>query len=127
MNRNSERGMTLIEILVSIVILAIGLLMLAGGSLVVTRNLTSSRLEMLATARAEAQLDELRAIAASTPVRCTSVDFATSAAPLTIGPITLSWRVDAGGSDRTVRIRTRYRLPGGRSQGDDTLTAVIGC
>jgi type II secretory pathway pseudopilin PulG len=89
--------MTIVETLVAIVILAIGLLMLAGGSLVVTRNLTSSRLDMVANARAEAQLDELRAIAASTVPRCTSVDFATSAAPLTAGAITWSWRVEAAG------------------------------
>ena len=123
----SERGLTLVEILVAIVILAIGLLMLAGGSLVVTRNLTSSRLSMVATARAEAKLDELRAIAASTLVRCTSPDFATSVAPETLGPITLSWRVEAGGADRQVQIRTLYQRPAGRGFKADTLRAVIGC
>lgn len=127
MRTSSERGMTIVETLVAIVILAIGLLMLAGGSLVVTRNLTSSRLDMLANARAEAQLDELRAIAASTVPRCISADFATSAAPLTDGPITWSWRVEAGGADRRVMVRTLYSLPGGRGFEVDTLKAVIGC
>ena len=128
MNRASERGMTLVEILVSIVILAIGLLVLAGGSVVVTRNLTSSRLAMLATARAEAKLDELRAIGASTVPSCGSANFASSVSPQTIGKITLSWTIEpTTGAERQVRVRTEYLLPSGRGLKIDTLKAEIGC
>ena len=127
MSASSERGMTVVEILVAIVILAIGLLMLAGGSLVVTQNLTSSRLAMVATARAEAKLDELRAIAASTPVRCSSADFANSASAQTIGKITFSWRITpATGAERSVIVRTQYALHAGRSH-VDSLMAIVGC
>ncbi|HEV8456276.1 MAG TPA: type II secretion system protein [Gemmatimonadales bacterium] len=128
MNDTSEHGMTIVEILVAIVVLAIGLLALAGGSLVVTRNLTGGRMAMVASARADAQLDELRAIAASTPVRCTSANFANSAGPQTIDGVTLAWRiVPNAGAERHVYIRTQYALPGGRGSKVDTLRAVIGC
>ena len=127
MSAASERGFTVVEILVAIVILGIGLLVLAGGSVVVTRNLTRSRLEMLATARAEAKLDELRAIGASTVPSCTDANFASSVSSQTIGKITLSWTVDAAGAERQVRVRTQFLLPSGRGVKVDTLKAEIGC
>ena len=128
MSASSERGFTVVEILVAIVILAIGLLVLAGGSVVVTRNLTNSRMAMLATARAEAKLDELRAIAASTTPACGSVDFASSVSAQTIGKLTLSWTITpTAGAERQVRVRTEYTLPSGRGVKIDTLKAEIGC
>jgi prepilin-type N-terminal cleavage/methylation domain-containing protein len=128
MSASSERGMTVVEILVAIVILAIGLLVLAGGSVVVTRNLTRGRLAMLATARAEAKLDELRAIGASTVPNCGSVNFASSVSAQTFGKITLSWTITpTTGAEREVQVRTQYLLPSGRGLKIDTLKAEIGC
>ena len=126
MKRLSERGLTVVEILVAIVILAIGLLVLAGGSIVVTRDLTRSGLATVATARAQAKLDELRAIAASTEPHCISADFANSVSPQTINKITLSWEISTSGLQKLVRIRTQYALPAGRTH-VDTLRAIIGC
>jgi prepilin-type N-terminal cleavage/methylation domain-containing protein len=123
----NERGLTVVEILVAIVILAIGLLVLAGGSIVVTRDLTGSGLATVATARAQAKLDELRSIAASTIPHCAAAAFASSVAPVTINKITLSWVVtpDAG-AEREIRVRTQYALPQARTH-VDTLRAIIGC
>ena len=119
MSASSERGMTVVEILVAIVILAIGLLVLAGGSVVVTRNLTRGRL---------AKLDELRAIGASTVPNCGSVNFASSVSAQTFGKITLSWTITpTTGAEREVRVRTQYLLPSGRGLKIDTLKAEIGC
>jgi prepilin-type N-terminal cleavage/methylation domain-containing protein len=122
----SERGLTLVEILVAIVILAIGLLVLAGGSIVVTRDLTRSGLATVATARAQAKLDELRALAASTTPNCIAAGFASSVSAQTINKITLSWFVASSGSQREVRILTSYALPQGLTH-VDTLRANIGC
>jgi prepilin-type N-terminal cleavage/methylation domain-containing protein len=121
-----ERGLTLVEIIVSIVILAIGLLVLAGGSIVVTRDLTGSGLATVATARAQAKLDELRTIAASTEPHCSSANFANSVSAQTINKITLSWEITTSGLQKLVRVRTSYRLPQGRTH-VDTLRAIIGC
>lgn len=125
--RQSERGLTLIEILVAIVILGIGLLVLAGGSVAVTQNLTGSGLSSVASARAQAKLDELRTIGASTNPWCGSVNFAGSAAPQTFGKITLSWTINPDiGAERMVRVITSYQLPGGLTR-TDTLRGIVGC
>jgi prepilin-type N-terminal cleavage/methylation domain-containing protein len=123
---HSERGLTLIEILVAIVILGIGLLVLAGGSVAVTQNLTGSGLSSVASARAQAKLDELRSIGASTSPWCGSANFAGSAAPQTFGKITLSWTITASGAERIVRVITAYQLPGGKTR-TDTLRGIVGC
>ena len=125
--KHSERGLTLIELLVSIVILGIGLLVLAGGSVAVTQNLTSSGLASVASARAQAKLDELRTIGASTNPWCGSANFAGSAAPQTFGKITLSWTINPNsGAERIVRVITSYALPGGKTR-TDTLRGIVGC
>jgi len=125
--RQSEQGLTLVEILVAIVILAMGLLVLGGGSLVVTRDLTRSGLSTVATARAEAKLDELRTLAASTSPACGSANFTSSVSPTLIEKVTLSWTITPDfGAQRTVRVMTSYVLPGNRSHAD-TLQALVGC
>jgi len=125
--KHSERGLTLVEILVAIVILGIGLLILAGGSVAVTQNLTGSGLASVASARAQGKLDELRSIGASTNPWCGSANFAGSAAPQTFGKITLSWTINpSSGAERIVRVITSYQLPGGRTR-TDTLRGIVGC
>ncbi|HEY9383388.1 MAG TPA: type II secretion system protein [Gemmatimonadales bacterium] len=125
--KQSERGLTVVEILVALVILGIGLLVLAGGSVVVTRDLTRSGLATVANARAQAKLDELMTTAGATEPRCGSANFASSVSATTINKITLSWTITPNaGAQRTVRIITSYQLPGNR-QHTDTLRALIGC
>ena len=126
MKAMNERGLTVVEIVVAIVILAIGLLVLAGGSLVVTRDLTRSGLQTQASDLAQAKLDELRTYAAATEPRCGSAKFASSPSAVTVGKVTLSWTVTAAGAQRVVRVRTQYPLPAGRSH-TDTLRSYIGC
>ena len=126
MKAMNERGLTVVEIIVAIVILAIGLLVLAGGALVVTQDLTRSGLQTQASQIGQAKLDELRTYAAGTEPRCISAKFASSASPVTVGKVTLSWTVGASGSQRVVRVRTQYALPAGRSR-TDTLRSYIGC
>jgi prepilin-type N-terminal cleavage/methylation domain-containing protein len=127
MKRWNASGLTLVEILVAISILGIGLLMLAGGALAVTRDLTRSGLATLATARADAKLDELRAVAAATNPPCTSPSFASSTSTQTIMKISLSWTITpSSGAQRTAHVITSYRLPGGATHAD-TLRALIGC
>lgn len=123
----SEQGLTIVEILVAVVILATGLLMLAGGSMVVTRDLTRSGLETVATARAAAKLDELRTLAASTSPACGSANFTSSTSATTIDKISFTWTITPSfGAQRTVRVITSYALPGNRAR-TDTLQALIGC
>ena len=75
MTVRSERGFTLVELLVAIVVLATGVLALAGGSLFVTRDLYRSRMATLAGGQAQAKADELLTYATATSPRCTSTSF----------------------------------------------------
>ncbi|HEU5219420.1 MAG TPA: type II secretion system protein [Gemmatimonadales bacterium] len=137
MRVSSERGLTLIELLVAIVILGIGLMLLAGGSLVVTRDLTRSSRATVATGQAQAKLDELMVLAASTSTRCTATSFASSSSPVVSNKVTLSWDVPLSGTQRMVSVITSYQLPASGSVSDspntvngihtDTLRAMIGC
>ena len=126
MRISSERGLTLVELMVAIVILGIGLMLLAGGSLVVTRDLVRSNRSTLATGQAQAKLDELMVLAASTTTRCSSANFASSTAAVTLNNVTLSWVVPVSGTQRMVNIITTYKLPVNGSHAD-TLRAMIGC
>jgi prepilin-type N-terminal cleavage/methylation domain-containing protein len=119
-------GFTLIEVLISIVVLAIGSLMLAAGSLFVTRELVRTRGQTAAGAVAQSKADELRAFAASTTPACTSPNFSGSGSSTVVSGVTLSWTVSPSGGQRTVRVITSYKLGRGRTR-TDTLTTFVGC
>jgi prepilin-type N-terminal cleavage/methylation domain-containing protein len=126
MKSNNRGGFSLVEVLVAIVVLAIGSLMLAGGSLFVTRELVRTKGQTSAQATAQSKSDELRSWAASTSPNCTSSNFASSGSPTVVGPVTMTWTVSTGGSQRTVRVFTSYKLGRNRTK-TDTLTSFVGC
>jgi prepilin-type N-terminal cleavage/methylation domain-containing protein len=122
----SRAGFTLVEVLVAVVILAIGSLMLAAGALFTTRELVRTRGQTAAGAVAQAKVDELRTLAASTTPPCTSVSFASSGSSTVAGGITMSWVVSPSGGQRTIRVITNYKLGRGKTR-TDTLTTLVGC
>jgi prepilin-type N-terminal cleavage/methylation domain-containing protein len=126
MNVRSTRGFSLVELLVSIVVLSTGVLLLAGGSIFVTRNLARARMNTVAGAMAQAKADELRAVAAVGAPACRSPLFAGSTSPTTSAGVTMSWTVGSGASMRTVRVITSYRVSSTRTR-TDTLTARVPC
>lgn len=126
MSSRNEKGLSLIELLVAIVILSVGMLMLAGGSLFVTRDLTRSRLATRATSVAQARLDLLRAYAASTSPGCTASGFASSASATVVSGVTLSWIVPTSGANRQIQVISSY--PYGRGKyAVDTLRGNVAC
>src|SRR6185312_11345125 len=70
--KRSTRGFSLVEVLVSIVVMSTGVLLLAGGSIFITRNLAQARLNTVAGAMVQAKADELRAVAAVGAPACLS-------------------------------------------------------
>ncbi len=126
MSPSNRSGFTLVELLVSVVILALGLLALAAGSGAVTRTIHGSRIGTAAAGQAIRQMDNLRSAARSTIPPCTSPNFATSVAATVLDGVTLSWRVAAAGSSRTVLVITSYPLGGGKTK-VDTLSSTIQC
>ena len=126
MKTATRAGFSLVEVLVAIVVLAIGTLMLAGGSLFVTRELVRTKGQTSAQALAQSKSDELRGWAAATSPNCTSSSFASSSSSSVVNGITMSWTVSTAGSQRTVQVMTNYKLGRNRTR-TDTLTSFVGC
>jgi prepilin-type N-terminal cleavage/methylation domain-containing protein len=119
-------GYSLVELLVAVVILATGVLLLAGGSAVITRDLGRSRRSAVAAAAAQAKLEDLRAAAAATLPPCSAAGFASSIAPQLTDGVSLTWTVPTAGPVRTIHVVASYPLGQGRSR-SDTLVGVIPC
>lgn len=121
-----REGFTIVELLVSITILALGVLAVALGAIYTTRNLNRSRLATVAAAQGASKLDELLTYANATSPRCTAANFTSSVTPVTASGVTLTWTVPATGSLRSIQVRAQYRLArtGLRT---DTLTARVAC
>lgn len=120
-----QAGFTLIEVMVSIVILSIGILAMAASSATITRTLRGSRNATIAAQMATGRLDLLRAASQSTNPLCTSGDFTSSAAAQSSNGVTETWVVPPNGQMRTVRAIVTYRA--GRRAKTDTLATNITC
>ncbi len=126
MTRFGRRGFSLVELLVSIVILSTGVLMLAGGSIFVTRSLMRARINTVAGAMAQAKADQLRAAAAIGSPACFAPQFLSPSGPTTANGVTLWWTVSDGASVRTLRVFTNYRVSPTATR-TDTLTTQVPC
>lgn len=121
-----RRGFSIVEVLVAVVILTLGTLTLAGGSLFVTRDLVRSQQSTVAAGLAQMRMDDLRARAAATSPPCGSAQFTSSASPQTVQGVTLTWVVPTSGINRMVRVITTYQLAAGRTR-TDTLFGSVPC
>lgn len=120
----SSSGLTLVEVLVAVVVLAIGIVALAGGSALVTRMIGRGKVETRAAQTASRRVEMLRLAAYSTTPRCTSPAFA-SGGPVLDGGVSESWVVSAAGRVRRVRVTVTYlTVRGPRSA---SLETGIGC
>lgn len=120
-----EGGFTLVEMMVSVVILSVGVLALAAASGGVTRTLTGSRTATVASQVASWRLETLRAAAQSTTPRCASGAFASSSSPLMSQGVTERWVVPVSGSLRVVRVTVTYPVGGSRTRTDTVATNVV--
>jgi prepilin-type N-terminal cleavage/methylation domain-containing protein len=120
----SSSGLTLVEVLVAVVVLAIGIVALAGGSALVTRMIGRGKVETRAAQTASRRVEMLRLAAYSTTPRCTSPAFA-SGGPVIDGGVSESWVVSAAGKVRRVEVTVTYlTVRGPRSASVET---GIGC
>jgi prepilin-type N-terminal cleavage/methylation domain-containing protein len=122
---SGRRGFSLIEIMVSIVILSFGILAMAASSGFITRTLTGSRMATVAAQVATQRLDRLRALAASTTPPCTAGGFASSAAAVVTQRVTETWIVPASGTPRTVQSIVAYQVGAGRMRTDTMATTIM--
>jgi prepilin-type N-terminal cleavage/methylation domain-containing protein len=105
--KRSRSGLTLVEVLVAVVVLAIGLVALAGGSGLVTRMIGRGKVETRAALAASRRMEAIRLAAYSTTPRCTAPAFA-SGGPVIDGAVSESWVVPQAGQVRRVRVTVTY-------------------
>lgn len=116
-------GFTITEVLVAIIILAVGILALAGGSTGATKMLSQGERTTWAAAVASARIETLRRIANQTSPRCTNAGFASGTA--TTRGVAETWTVPTSGNARVVLEVIAYKKYGGTIT--DTVATVIGC
>jgi prepilin-type N-terminal cleavage/methylation domain-containing protein len=120
----SVSGLTLVEVMIAIVVVAVGLGGLAGSLGLVTRMVGRGRVQSRAAQLAANRMEQLRLLAASTWPRCAAIGFA-SGGPLSSRAVTEWWEVSSAGAMRQVRVIVSYPIPGGTHA--DTLETRIDC
>jgi len=124
-----ERGFTLIEVMLAVVLLTIGVMALVGSSALVTRMIGKGKESTLAVQVATARFEKLRNIAASTTPPCTAAAFASGNAPAVAGVgVSETWVVGAApvtGTGRNVTVTVAYR--DNRGTVTDTRTTTFLC
>jgi prepilin-type N-terminal cleavage/methylation domain-containing protein len=124
MSAAREKGFTLIEVMIAMMVLSVGVMALVGSSAMATRMIgrgrESTQVGQLATARAE----WLRQIAAATSPTCGSPLLKDST--IASNGITQQWQVlPAVGATRDVRMMYSYKVP--RGTRTDTMTLTLLC
>jgi len=118
---SNEKGFTLVELLVAVVILAVGVLALVGSSASVTRMIGSGKHTTNATLVAERRLEALRYQALGSSPLCSALASGTA----TGTGYSEQWTVSGAGASRTLTAQVIYQ----DQPGTDTLalTTMIGC
>jgi prepilin-type N-terminal cleavage/methylation domain-containing protein len=125
MSSRQEQGFTIVEVMLAVVLLAIGVMALVGSSAMVTRMIgrgrESTTVGQIATARAE----RLRQIAAATSPACGSAQLVNGTSNPGSG-ITERWELGpAGGRTRNVLLMYTYRAA--RTIRTDTMSLTLLC
>ena len=105
-----SRGFTLVEVLIAILILAVGIIALAGSSASVTRMIGRGKIETRAAHAATRRMEQLRlaaAVRAEGGLRCSSPAFA-SGGPVIGAGMSERWQVLGSGRVRQVRVSVSY-------------------
>jgi type II secretory pathway component PulJ len=122
MRTDTRPGFTLLEVLISCLLLTAGIGALLGTALRTTRMVHRGRQSTRALDAADSQLEALRDRAAVPPAYCGGlVDGADSSAD----GLVRRWRITSAGSLRQVLVEVAVPVSGGRAT--DTLTASLWC
>ncbi|HUG27219.1 MAG TPA: prepilin-type N-terminal cleavage/methylation domain-containing protein [Gemmatimonadales bacterium] len=119
----NERGFSIVEVLVAIIILTVGLLALAQSSGAVTTMIGRGKQDTQASLAAQQQLERLRQVANSTSPKCTALASGTATGPAT--GTTTAWTVSGSGDSRSVAVTVTYRIS--RGTRTETIRAILGC
>lgn len=136
--KTREGGFTIIEILVSIIVLTVGVLALLGSQALVTRMIAQGDRDTQATQVAVSRMERLRQFSRAGATRCSSAQLAAgsngptyypSGATASNATVTETWTVGpagvAGTAKRLVTVTVVYRT--GTGTRTSTFTTTIGC
>ena len=125
----NQGGFTIVEVLVAVVVLAIGVVALAGSSAMVTRMVGRGKTSTYAAQVAARRLEALRSLAASTATPCTAAGFVNGSrvAADSTGNVAESWVVQNGPtlSTRQVTVTVTYKVPNGTRT--ETISTLVPC
>jgi len=122
--RQSERGFTLVEVLIAVIVLGIGVTALVGSSALVTRMVGRGISETKAAEAANRRLESLRLLAYQTSPRCTAGGFA-SGGPTTTNTIRERWIVSVAAKVGTITDTVTHRTAKGTHT--DVITTRVEC
>lgn len=126
---NNDRGFTLIEVMIAVIILGVGLTALAGASALVSRQVGRGRVVTVATQLATQKLDSLRMLGSrpdGAGARCTHGGFA-NGGPSSVRGVTLNWRIVNGAAPRTRDVQVVATYATLRGVRNVTLNTTVGC
>ena len=109
MKQRNEKGFTIVEVLIAVIMLTIGVLALASSSGGTTRMLSFGQKKTDASAIAQSVLDSLRYRAAATTPKCTALASGSQATSPKLG-FTTSWTVTTSGDLRNIVVNVAYRV-----------------
>ncbi len=116
----TKQGFTLVELVIAILVLAVGVLGLAGTSVLVSRMIARGQRAAAHAAFAARRLEMLRASGCAAQETGTDVLFRGSTAI-----DSLSWRfIERGNGAWQVVVRSTYYSDGNRWRHDSTVTAI---
>jgi type IV pilus modification protein PilV len=121
--RNQESGFTMVEVLIAVVLLAVGVLALVSSSAMATRMIGRGRHSTLASQVATARIERLRQYAGSTSPRCTHAQFRTDSQ--SVGTVKEKWVVPNAGLSRQVTLTLTY--PVAKGTATETILTTILC
>jgi prepilin-type N-terminal cleavage/methylation domain-containing protein len=119
--KSGTRGFTIIEVLISIVILSVGVLGMVGTAGLVSRMIGQGKRNTQAATVAMQRMETLREAAMATNPRCTGLAGGTA----TTNGVAETWTVTGTGQSRRVQLIIRYRT--NRGTLTDTVTTVVSC
>ena len=125
MSRHSERGFTLVEVMVAVILLGVGVMALVSSSAMATRMIGRGKESTMASQVGSAQIETLRRLAASTATSCTAATFKTDSLTDATSHVKAKWVVPNAGTARSVKVILTYR--GGSRQVVDTMLTTIYC
>ena len=127
MNVRTERGFTLVEVLLSVMLLTVGVMAMVGSAAMTQKMIGRGKESTFVAQRSAARIDYLRQLAASTATPCTAPLFANGDTVNTKYGVRETWAITTPASPtntRVVELRLQYKRSG-RTVADTVKTLIL--